>query len=227
MTRSRSRGGTPARVEIRPWPGYSAQKNYAASTRVARLDPVARRRRARHAGPRRRRSRRCSRRSRRTAATACPASATTSDAGSAGPTGIRTTSCGSTTAAPPTGTAAACTSRCAVETASPGRLHARPAALSLSRHQPSSRDDRPLYDARGRADGAPTAASPSIAGVALHPPFAFLRNYILRGGFRERQRRLRRVGAELVLRLPEAGRRPRGAGSRPEPPSLATSDRPQ
>lgn len=25
---------------------------------------------------------------------------------------------------------------------------------------------------------------PSIAGVALHPPFAFLRNYVLRGGFR-------------------------------------------
>jgi glycosyltransferase involved in cell wall biosynthesis len=26
--------------------------------------------------------------------------------------------------------------------------------------------------------------TPSIAGVALHPPFAFLRNYVLRGGFR-------------------------------------------
>ena len=26
--------------------------------------------------------------------------------------------------------------------------------------------------------------APSIAGVALHPPFAFLRNYVLRGGFR-------------------------------------------
>jgi (heptosyl)LPS beta-1,4-glucosyltransferase len=26
--------------------------------------------------------------------------------------------------------------------------------------------------------------TPSIAGVVLHPPFAFLRNYILRGGFR-------------------------------------------
>ena len=25
---------------------------------------------------------------------------------------------------------------------------------------------------------------PSLAGVALHPPFAFLRNYLLRGGFR-------------------------------------------
>src|SRR5205085_9663787 len=25
---------------------------------------------------------------------------------------------------------------------------------------------------------------PSIAAVALHPPFAFLRNYILRGGFK-------------------------------------------
>ena len=31
-----------------------------------------------------------------------------------------------------------------------------------------------------RADGR----VPSLAGVALHPPFAFLRNYILRGGFR-------------------------------------------
>jgi glycosyltransferase involved in cell wall biosynthesis len=26
--------------------------------------------------------------------------------------------------------------------------------------------------------------TPSIAGVALHPPFAFFRNYVLRGGFR-------------------------------------------
>jgi glycosyltransferase involved in cell wall biosynthesis len=26
--------------------------------------------------------------------------------------------------------------------------------------------------------------TPSIAGVAVHPPFAFLRNYVLRGGFR-------------------------------------------
>lgn len=31
-----------------------------------------------------------------------------------------------------------------------------------------------------RADGR----VPSLAGVALHPPFAFFRNYILRGGFR-------------------------------------------
>ena len=31
-----------------------------------------------------------------------------------------------------------------------------------------------------RADGR----VPSIAGVVLHPPFAFLRNYILRGGFK-------------------------------------------
>ena len=31
-----------------------------------------------------------------------------------------------------------------------------------------------------RADGR----TPSIAGVVLHPPFAFLRNYVLRGGFR-------------------------------------------
>ena len=32
------------RVEVRDWPGYSAQKNYAADDRVERLDPVARRR---------------------------------------------------------------------------------------------------------------------------------------------------------------------------------------
>jgi hypothetical protein len=31
-----------------------------------------------------------------------------------------------------------------------------------------------------RADGR----VPSLAGVALHPPFAFLRNYLLRGGFK-------------------------------------------
>ena len=66
----------------------------------ARLDPVARRRRAGDAGAGRRRSGRCSPRARRTPATACRASPGTSAAGCAPPTGIPTTSCGSTTAAP-------------------------------------------------------------------------------------------------------------------------------
>ncbi len=32
-----------------------------------------------------------------------------------------------------------------------------------------------------RAEGR----TPSLPGVVLHPPFAFLRNYVLRGGFRD------------------------------------------
>ena len=49
-----------------------------------------------------------------------------------------------------------------------GPARARPAALSLPRHQPPPRHDRPLHDARRRADARPTAggrrspASPCI-----------------------------------------------------------------
>ena len=130
----------------------------------------------------RRRSSRSSPPSRRIAATVFPASAITSDAGSAAPIGTPTTSCASTIAAPASGTAGASTSR----SVSPRRARpadARPAALPLPRHQPPPRDDRPLHDARRGADGG-RWKRPSIAGVALHPPFAFLRNYILRGGFK-------------------------------------------
>ena len=45
------------KVIVRPWPGYVAQKNFAAAQAAPRLDPVARRRRARVAGARRRDSR--------------------------------------------------------------------------------------------------------------------------------------------------------------------------
>jgi (heptosyl)LPS beta-1,4-glucosyltransferase len=40
------------------------------------------------------------------------------------------------------------------------------------------------YTTLAAAEMASNGRAPSIAGVALHPPFAFLRNYVLRGGFR-------------------------------------------
>jgi glycosyltransferase involved in cell wall biosynthesis len=39
------------------------------------------------------------------------------------------------------------------------------------------------YTTLAAAQMAADGRTPSIAGVALHPPFAFLRNYVLRGGF--------------------------------------------
>ena len=47
------------KVIVRPWPGYVAQKNFAADAGQPRLDPLARRRRAGDAGAGRRDPRRC------------------------------------------------------------------------------------------------------------------------------------------------------------------------
>jgi glycosyltransferase involved in cell wall biosynthesis len=40
------------------------------------------------------------------------------------------------------------------------------------------------YTTLAAEEMAEEGRTPSIAGIALHPPFAFLRNYLLRGGFR-------------------------------------------
>ena len=40
------------RVWVRPWPGFAVQKNFAIEQATGDVDPVARRRRARHAGAR-------------------------------------------------------------------------------------------------------------------------------------------------------------------------------
>ena len=74
-----------------------------------------------------------------------------------------------------------------------------------------------------RADGR----VPSIAGVALHPPFAFLRNYVLRGGFRN-------GGAGFIVSvlnsyyvfLKLAKARERTSRLAPSDSAAATSDKP-
>ena len=60
----------------------------------------------------------------------------------------------------------------------------RAAALRLPRHRRSPRDHRPLHDLR-RAPDARERPARRAAAAAGHPPLAFLRNYIARGGFRD------------------------------------------
>jgi glycosyltransferase involved in cell wall biosynthesis len=75
-----------------------------------------------------------------------------------------------------------------------------------------------------RADGR----VPSIAGVALHPPFAFLRNYVLRGGFRNGSAGfiVSALNSYYVfLKLAKARERAdAAAGVRPPAPDLAPTD---
>ena len=152
MTPPRSRGGTPRASRRRPWPGYSAQKNYAASRAVARLDPLARRRRARHAGARggdpvAARDRAAAPRLPRSPHQPLPRTLDPRDrlvsrlpAAPLRPPRRRV----ERPARPRVGAPRKRRARTA---------HARPAALPLPRHQPPPRDDRPLHDARRRADG--------------------------------------------------------------------------
>ena len=70
-TRWRSPGASPTASSSRDWPGYVDQKNHAAALAQPRLDPVARRRRAGHAGAGRRDPGAAGRRARRAAATGC------------------------------------------------------------------------------------------------------------------------------------------------------------
>ena len=60
----------------------------------------------------------------------------------------------------------------------------RAAALRLSRSRAPLPDDGPLHHAGGEADvrGRPARR---LVDLAVHPPAAFLRNYVLRGGFRD------------------------------------------
>ena len=167
------------------WPGYGAQKNYAAELAshdwILSLDADERVTPALAAE-----IRRVAASSRPHAATACRASRGISGAGSASTdwypdyqlrlydrragargTGRRVHESveldGDARAAPP-----------------------RAAALSPTA---TSRDHlathRPLHDAGRRAVAAPTAGAPARSRPSLHPPFAFLRNYVLRGGFRD------------------------------------------
>ena len=61
----------------------------------------------------------------------------------------------------------------------------RAAALSLSRRRGSPRNDRSLHDPGRPRDERERAVAPACCRLAAHPPFAFLRNYLLRGGFRD------------------------------------------
>ena len=128
-----------------------------------------------------------------------------SGAGSAPPTGIPTTSCGSTIAAPAHGTAAACTSRSQLERRRPGQLRARAAALSPTatsrttsrpsiatrrwrREQMARRRPRAVDRRRRRSiRRSPSCATTSCAAASA----------TARAG-------LHHLGAELVLRVPEA-----------------------
>ena len=173
--------------------------------RLARLDPVARRRRAGHAGAR---DRDPVAPRHRTGAPRLPGAAhqpLPRAAGSAAPTGIPTTSCASTTAAPPSGTAGASTNRCSSSDGAPGRL---PHDLQhypyrdISDHlatidryttlaaEQMAADGDDAVDRRGRA--------PSAVRVSAELPAA--------RRLPERRRRLHRLGAELVLRVSEAGK---------------------
>ena len=68
----------------------------------------------------------------------------------------------------------------------PGRPAARrAAALRLSRHRRSPRNHRPLHDATPRARCRRAAGAPGCCELAGHPPLAFLRNYMLKGGIRD------------------------------------------
>ena len=162
-----SRGRTPRASRCATWPGYSAQKNYAASLALPRLDPVARRRRARHAGARRRDPGRLRR---GPVAPRLPHPAHRHYLGR----WIRGTDWypdyqlrlydrrAGAMERPPRPRIGRVNGAKAADPAAPAR---RPAALPLSRHQPPPRDDRPLHDARRRADGRPKADVPSIAAA--------------------------------------------------------------
>ena len=206
----RNRGRGPATARRRTTPRRIA---------VARLDPVARRRRARLAGARDGDQRAARLGAVAGAAIACRASPVTSAAGSAAPTGIRTTSCASTIGAP-----AQWNGRRVHESVAsngePGRLaHElqhfayRDIAITSRRSIATRRSRREQMRAEGRRAVArrprrctrrsPSCATTSCAaGSATAAPAC-------------------RVGANSVLRLPETreavGARPRSAVRRRDP----------
>ena len=168
---------------------------------VARLDPVARRGRAGDAGACDGDPGPAARSNRRARVPDAAARASTWGGGSARPTGIRTTSSGSTIAAYRRWVGRPCTK--AVEVDGPvGRLRARPAALSLPRHRASPADHRPLHHA-GRAPDAPSAADGRRGGPGRASPAGVPAE--LRGAGRVARRRpgLRGVAAQQLLRHAE------------------------
>ena len=158
------------RVEERPWPGYGAQKNYAArsprTTGSCRSTPTS--------GSRRSSPPRSAPLLERAAGARLPhpaRDAGTSGAGSAAPTGTPTTSCGSTIGAPAGGTAAACTSRSSSD-GTPGRLRHELQHFAYRDISRSPGDHRSLHHAgRGAvARGRPPHQRLAAVGCTRRSP---------------------------------------------------------
>ena len=173
-----------ARVEVRDWPGFIDAEELRGLDRRQRLDPVDRRRRARVARAGRGDPGACSPPNRRRRATGWPARATTSDGGSARPTGTRIDQLRlydrRAAAAGPAGT---CTSRSAWT----ARWDDCTAQL---RHYPyrdiahhlRTIDRYTTLASRQLHEDRRTVSAPGVAARGLG---AFVRNYVLRGGFRQ------------------------------------------
>ena len=188
-TPSRSRERCATRVEVRDWPGYSAQKNYAA--RLAsndwilsldadeRVTPaLAAEIRALHGTA-----------SRPPAATASRASRCTSAGGSESPTGIRDYQLRlyDRRAGTWNGRRGARVGRAAM--GRPGLLRHELQHYAYRDISRPPRHDRSLHDAgRGAVDGRRPAHERASRSL-LHPPLAFLRNYVAARRIRRRHAR--------------------------------------
>ena len=206
-----------ARVIVHDWPGYAAQKNFAAGAGGARLDPVDRCRRTGHPRAGRARSRTCCAATRRPPATGCRASRGTSAAG------FRSTDWYPDYQLRLYDRAARPLEAAPGARVGGGRRHARAAhegaaALRLPRHRASSRDDEPLHDAGGRRCSRPAGARGWPICV-VHPLAAFLRNYVLRRGFADGVPGLVVSAMNAALRLPEV-RQALGARRAPARPAV-------
>ena len=214
-TPSRTRAPHASRVEVRDWTGYGTQKNYAAALASQRLDSVGRRRRAGDAGAGRGNPGAAPR---RPGATGLPDSA-----GHVAISGrwIRSTDWYPDYHVRLYDRRAARWSEHTVHESidCPGRVETaarRAAALPVSRHLGSPREDRSLHDAGRRAVVRRRAATVRPAQAVVYPRLAFLRNYVLRRGFRDGQTGLHRLAAELLLRVPEVREAVRAAARRPD-----------
>ena len=183
------------RVYVRPWNGYVDQKNHAALLAthdwIFSLDADER-----VTEELRERSARCSHRSRRCAASGCRACRSIWGAGCGRPTCIRTTSCGCTTGVSAHGTGCTCTSRSRSRRASAGYLKGE------LQHYPY----KDLSEHLIRMDRYTTLAAQQMfekgkratrLELLFHPPVAFARNYILKGGFRDGKAGAHHLAREL------------------------------
>ena len=198
-----------SRVFVREWPGYSAQKNFAAEQAshdwILSLDAdervtpaLADEIRALLGGEPGARG------------YDVPASASTWAAGFARPTGTPTISCGCTTAGRRTW--AGDVHEGVRVSGAVGRLRAELQHFpyrDISHHLQTIDRYTTLAARRCRRGGRTVG----VAGLAARPLGAFLRNYLARGGLRDGSVGPRRVDPEQLLRVPEV-REALGAGGR-------------